>query len=580
MTSFLVPIERLMLKTKLIIGFSSGLLIAMAISLFILNSLSAMEAEVEILYDKELLGVSHIKEADVNLAKMGRALRQMLIAQDEMTRDKARAQVLAARETLRKEMDEARKRIFREENIKHFEQFQHNFAKYNENVEHALAKVEREKANTSEAAKFITSKEFADSGNAAEDELTALSRVKERGSRSKLDLLKQEAASARQFAWWMLVGGLALSIGLGVLIGLSIKRPNDRLRGSVEELAKGNAASEIPHTDYPNEVGTLARAVKVLQDIYRKMEDNRWIKSHSAEIAAALQQTEDFAQFTQTALSKLAPAIGAGHAGYYVNNGEGHLILTASYGYRERKHVNNDFAIGEGLVGQCAMEREPITLTAPQDYIRINSGLGEGPPACVSVMPIIHGERVLGVLEVASFQQFSERQTELIDALIPVLATSMEIMDRNQRTRELLASTQEQAQRMEKQAAQLEEQSVEMEAQQAELLETESWFRSIIETAPSGMLVVDESGMVVLANPRAEALFGCEKDGLTGKRLDAFLPTELLNRQLQAGESLQLDHIAGKHGDAATVQLDATLALLPSRAGRGRCVSISLLAAG
>jgi len=240
-----------------------------------------------------------------------------------------------------------------------------------------------------------------------------------------------------------------------------------------------------------DEIGDIARAAQVFKEFVDKLNTQSWIKSQSAEIMSALQQTEDLLTLTQTAVSRVAPAIGAGHGAFYVADAEERYNLLATYGCRERKQLNNSYQVGEGLVGQCVMEKSPIMITAPRDYIRIHSGLGDGTPACIMVLPILHRERVLGVLEMASFQQFNEREKNLLEALLPVLATSMEILDRNLRTKELLVATQEQAERMEKQAAQLEEQSVEMEAQQAELLETEHWYRSIIETAPDGMLVGD-----------------------------------------------------------------------------------------
>ena len=52
------------------------------------------------------------------------------------------------------------------------------------------------------------------------------------------------------------------------------------------------------------------------------------------------------------------------------------LRYQAGYGYKERKHLANQFGLGEGLVGQCAQEKERILLTdVPGDYVRINSGL-------------------------------------------------------------------------------------------------------------------------------------------------------------------------------------------------------------
>jgi two-component system sensor histidine kinase/response regulator len=586
MNMFMTFVERFKLNTKLILGFSSGLIIAAAISLYSMSSLKSLESEMEQIYEIDLLGISHIKEANINLIYIGRSLRHMMIAQDDITRDQARARLNRAVETLRKEMENGRKRIVRAEAIARYEQFNMNFTKYMENVDHALQLVEREKANPSVAAKFITSAEFMATVNAADEDLTALTKIKEKGSKATIDAARQRAETTQLVALLLLVVGVGLAAGFGVLIGATINRPNDRLRTSVEKLADGDVESPIPHADYPNEIGVMARAIKVLQDIYRKANEQHWVKSHSAEISSALQQTEDFLALTQTAISRIAPVIGAGHAAFYVADKEDRYNLLASYGYRERKHLNNSFGVGEGLVGQCVMEKSTILLSAPQNYIRINSGLGEGPPACIMVMPIIHSERVLGVLEMASFQQFTDRERAVLEAMMPVLATSMEIMDRNLRTKELLVATQEQAERMEKQAAQLEEQSVEMEAQQAELLETESWFRSIIESAPDGMLVVDADGRILLSNPKAEKIFGYEFGELVGTAIGQLVPTasrgshaEMRASFMEEGQSRLMGegiNVAGLRKDGTEFPLAISLSLLPARGSRGKCVSVSI----
>ncbi|MDK9712601.1 MAG: PAS domain S-box protein [Sulfuritalea sp.] len=586
MNVLLISIEKLRLNIKLLLGFSFGLLIAAVIGFNSLVNQSETTAEVERLYDADLLGISHLKEANINLIYMGRSLRQAMIAQDGAARDKARAQVDTARTTLQRELAEAKKRIVRKEALDKYEEFLRNFNKYNENVVHALALLERERISSSEAAKFISSTEFSALGLAADETIDAITRIKEQGSRQTLDALRERAAQTRQTAILLLVIGVILMLGIGMLIGLSIQGPNERLRHSVEELAAGKVDAPIPHTDYPNEIGIMARAIAVLQDIYRKANAQHWVKSHASEISTELQQAEDFRALTQTAVSKIAPAIGAGHGAFYVLEGDGRFNLLASYGYRERKHLNSSFAVGEGLVGQCAMEKVPIMLTAPKDYIRINSGLGEGPPACIIVQPIIHGNRVLGVLEMASFQQFNEREQSVLDALQPVLAASMEILDRNLKTRELLAATQEQAERMEKQAAQLEEQQVEMEAQQAELLETENWFRSIIESAPDGMLVADAAGQILLTNPEAEKIFGYEPGELVGGQIEQLVPDRVRDRHPALRAQFMNEErtramgagpkLTGRRKDGSEVPVTITLSGLPPRGARGKCVSVSV----
>jgi PAS domain-containing protein len=126
---------------------------------------------------------------------------------------------------------------------------------------------------------------------------------------------------------------------------------------------------------------------------------------------------------------------------------------------------------------------------------------------------------------------------------------------------------------MEKQAAQLEEQTVEMEAQQAELLETENWFRSIIETAPDGMLVINETATIVLANPSAEALFGYAPGELVGAPLSCIIP------DLASAQTGQIESVACQRKDGSVVLVSLNQSPLPSRGRHGRCTSLAVRAA-
>jgi PAS domain S-box-containing protein len=391
-----------------------------------------------------------------------------------------------------------------------------------------------------------------------------------------------DALTAKNRAYW--INGLVttlmivlLCIGGWMIANLGLVRPVGVVVENLKQLAAGRMDVTVAGVGRRDEIGDIARAAQVFKEFVDKLNAQSWLKSRSAEIMGALQQAEDLLSLTQTAVSMVAPAVGAGHGAFYVADTEGNCSLLATYGCRERKQLNNSFQVGEGLVGQCVMERTPIMITAPKDYIRINSGLGDGTPACVMVLPVMHRDRVLGVLEMASFQQFGEREKNLLEALLPVLATSMEILDRNLRTRELLVATQEQAERMEKQAAQLEEQSVEMEAQQAELKETEHWFRSIIETAPDGMLVVDDAGRILLANPKAEEIFGYASGELAGGQIEQLVPAGFVTEKRTSvmGEGPQ---IRGRRKDGSEIELNVALSPLPTRGTSDGCVSVAMRA--
>src|SRR6185503_12977609 len=120
-------------------------------------------------------------------------------------------------------------------------------------------------------------------------------------------------------------------------------------------------------------------------------------------------------------LSELAPLVSAQHGVFYMMDPTDNsliLRLLSSYAYRERKHLSNQFRLGEGLVGQCVLEKQRILLTdVPGDYIKISSGLGEAPPLNIIVLPVLFEGQVKAVIELASFHNFSEIHLAFLDQL-------------------------------------------------------------------------------------------------------------------------------------------------------------------
>src|SRR6476619_6695416 len=113
----LSALQRRRLGTRLLLGFAGILMIALALGVQSLSNLRQMRNEAQVIYEKELLGISHLKEANINLIHIGRSLRRMILAPNADARDRARQEVAVAESTLRRELVEARKSLFRKENI-------------------------------------------------------------------------------------------------------------------------------------------------------------------------------------------------------------------------------------------------------------------------------------------------------------------------------------------------------------------------------------------------------------------------------------------------------------------------------
>src|SRR3712207_4408596 len=146
------------------------------------------------------------------------------------------------------------------------------------------------------------------------------------------------------------------------------------------------------------------------------------------------------------------------------------LRLIASYAYRTRKHVSPRFHLGEGLVGQAALEKAPILLqNVPDDYIQITSGLGEAPPRNIIVLPILFEGEVKGVVELASFLPFSTIHQTFLDQLAESIGVVLNMIQANMRTEELLEQSQKLTQELQMQSKELQTQQEELKRSNSEL---------------------------------------------------------------------------------------------------------------
>ncbi|MFN2399594.1 MAG: HAMP domain-containing protein [Gemmatimonadaceae bacterium] len=198
-----------------------------------------------------------------------------------------------------------------------------------------------------------------------------------------------------------------------------------------------------------------------------------WLKTNLAKFSRMMQGQKDLETVSRLIMSELTPLVGANHGAFYIVDENGTtptLRLIASYAYKERKHIGNVFHLGEGLVGQAALEKKAILLTnVPDDYIRITSGLGEAPPRNIIVLPVLFEGQMKAVIELASFQPFSEIHQLFLDQLAESVGVVINMISANMRTAELLEQSQSLTQELQSQSQELKQQQEELKRSNAEL---------------------------------------------------------------------------------------------------------------
>jgi len=214
--------------------------------------------------------------------------------------------------------------------------------------------------------------------------------------------------------------------------------------------------------------------IRNLKDTTQKNAEQDWLKTNLAKFSRMLQGQKDLLTVGRLILSELAPVVSAQQGVFYMmdntKSDDAILKLLASYAYKERKNIDNKFKLGEGLVGQCALEKEKILLTnVPTDYVKITSGLGEAVPLNIIVMPVVFEGAVKAVIELASFDQFSTTHQTFLDQLTESIGIVLNTIEANMRTEDLLKQSQSLARELQSQQEELQQTNQQL-AEKAQLL--------------------------------------------------------------------------------------------------------------
>jgi len=211
-------------------------------------------------------------------------------------------------------------------------------------------------------------------------------------------------------------------------------------------------------------------------------------KEVQANLMTEVQGENDLVAACGVIVSRVAQALDASHGALYLQQSSDvrRYALSASYAFHRRKDLPNSFGLGDGLVGQCALEGSRIEVSgAPADYVEIVSGLGKTQPMSLILVPIKFESSVLGVLELASLRAFSDDDIELLDSVALGAGVAISAIESAQKTRELLQLSQAQTEELQAQEEELRaanealtQREDQLSAQNAELEETTEELRS------------------------------------------------------------------------------------------------------
>jgi len=257
---------------------------------------------------------------------------------------------------------------------------------------------------------------------------------------------------------------------------------------AIAEVATAVTRGDLTRSITAEALGELAalkdninEMIRNLRDTTLKNAEQDWLKTNLAKFTRMLQGERDLATVSNMILSEIAPLVNAQQGVFYTVENRGDeptLELVASYAFTERKHLGNRFRLREGLVGQVAYEKKRILLTnAPNDYIKIGSALGEAAPLNIIVLPVLFEQEVKAVIELASFNRFSETHQSFLDQLTESIGIVLNTIAANMRTEGLLKQSQLLTTELQSQQEELRNTNDRLEQQAATLRQSEELLR-------------------------------------------------------------------------------------------------------
>ncbi|MCK4920840.1 MAG: GAF domain-containing protein, partial [Bacteroidales bacterium] len=232
-------------------------------------------------------------------------------------------------------------------------------------------------------------------------------------------------------------------------------------------IAGGDYRADIALRSDKDELGiALKKMTGSLRSVKEENERNDWLKNGQSELEDHMRGDQSTEDLCMNIIAFVANYLKVQIGTLYVNDGDGTFKLKASYAYKTRKNLSNEFKTGEGLIGQAALEKQSIILTnVPDDYITVSSGLGEKKPKNIMVIPFIYNETVTGVLEIGSFDEFSDLQTTFLEQLSERIAIAINSSQARVALGKALEKSQKQAEEMESQQEELRTTNEELEEQ-------------------------------------------------------------------------------------------------------------------
>jgi len=311
----------------------------------------------------------------------------------------------------------------------------------------------------------------------------------------KVDSTRESALSVMIVMSVIAIGfSMLVSIGLVRAVAVPVKLVTDTFKAIAEGETDLDMRMEVKSKD---ELGEMAENfnefMDKLQVMIQSSVDENWLKTGQSELNATVRGEQDSVTLANNIIAYTAKYMDAQVGAIYLKKDEETFKMVGSYAYKKRKNLSNEYKAGEGLVGQAVLEKKTISITnVPDDYIVINSGLGESVPDNIIVTPCVYHGDVKCVIELGSFGALTEIQMQFLEQISEIIAISINSNEARAKMSEMLEVQIKQTEELQLQQEEMRAINEELEEQTRALQESEKHLQQQQEELRSSNVELEE----------------------------------------------------------------------------------------
>ncbi|MDP4098072.1 response regulator [Paenibacillus sp. P96] len=463
------------IRTKLLVGF--GVLMGIMIMLTVIgyDRLGSMNSQLDNVYEDRYLEVRQTAVIRAQVNDMAKVMANLLLNPGASVAEgkEQLEQMITTGDITLKAIQGSPSAAAEQILVKSVETSWGNFKEYESHLIELLEQGQFDQANAYRNSTGLPAQE------------TVLERINTLSNYQDTEVDNEIAASREVFreavrtSTIVMSAGLLMSLAIILWVLPSITRGLGTVSLMITGFGKGRfRAIQRLRVTSKDEIGQIAQVFKEMaedleekrrleQAIIQSQQEQTWLSNNTARVMELLRGVNSREQIAQMFISEFTPILGASYGSIYLlaeDKRPDTLLAFGSYaGTGKAVLYKEEFRIGEGLIGQSAMDRQPVILDdLPPGYLSITSSLGSAQPSGVMIYPIVFEDELLGVAELAAFNKFGELEQKLFSQLVMNLGVILNNVQRRMRVEQLLRESQALTEELQCQSEELQSQQEEL----------------------------------------------------------------------------------------------------------------------